>query len=84
MSRPLIVSRFCDKQGRPWVVMVNNSTEESCHATLTFQGADTKAYMLNWDNEEHAVGVAKGEDDVSVSHWLAPGQMEVYRVEHAD
>ena len=83
-NRPLIVSRFRDKQGRPWVVMVNNSTEESCHATLTFQGADTKAHMLNWDNEEHAVGIAKGEDDVSVSHWLAPGQMEVYRVEQAE
>jgi len=27
------------------------------------------------------VGVDQGEGKVSVSHWLAPGQMEVYRVD---
>jgi len=80
-KRPLIVSRFVDKQQRPWVVVVNNSTEESCYATLKFAGSNTRVFTMNWENQEGAVGVTVGENNVSVSHWLAPGQMEVYRVE---
>jgi len=79
-KRPLIVSRFADKQGRPWVAVVCNSTTESANAELTFDGANTTVYQLNWDSKEGAVGVEKGEGCVKVSHWLAPGQMEVYRV----
>ena len=81
--RPLIISRFVDKQGRPWVAIVNNTTDVSTHATLVFHGANTKAHQLNWDNQEVGVGVRRAEDSASVSHWLAPGQMEVYRVEPA-
>ena len=79
-KRPLIVSRFVDKQGRPWVAVVNNSATESANTTLTFNGANTTAYQLNWKNEEAAVAVEKGDGCVKVSHWLAPGQLEVYRV----
>ncbi|HOZ49508.1 MAG TPA: hypothetical protein PLO37_24485 [Candidatus Hydrogenedentes bacterium] len=80
-NRALIVSRFVDKDSRPWVVMVNNSTEESTHATLVLEGADTKVHTVNWDAREQPADVQRGEDCVNVSHWLAPGQMEVYRVE---
>lgn len=80
-DRPLIVSRFSDPQGRPWVAVVNNSTGESCQAALAFQGADTRAYTMDWDARETPVGVEKREDSVEVTHWLAPGQMEVFRVE---
>jgi len=79
-KRPLIVSRFADKQDRPWVVVVNNSTTESALATLTFNGANTTAHQLDWKNQEGAAGVEKVEGCVKISHWLAPGQMEVYRV----
>ena len=78
---PVIVSRFVDKEGRPWVALVNNTTDRNTHATLTFHGAATRAYQLNWDNSEVPAGVRQHEDSASVSHWLAPGQMEVYRVE---
>jgi hypothetical protein len=82
-KRPLIVSLFEDDQGRPWVAMVNNSTEESALARLGLHGANTKAYQLNWENREQPVAVKQREDFVEVSHWLAPGQMEVYRIESA-
>jgi hypothetical protein len=79
-DRPIIVSRFADKQERPWVVVVNNSTVESTLATLTFAGADTTAFQMGWDNAEAPVGVRKDKDGAKIQHWLAPGQMEVYRI----
>jgi len=79
-NRALIVSRFADKQSRPWVVVVNNSTEESAHATLVAEGAKTEAYQMNWQGQEAGVGVERGDGCVTFSHWLAPGQMEVYRL----
>jgi hypothetical protein len=79
--RPLIVSRFKDKQGRPWVAMVNNSTWQSTHATLVVNGASTKAYQMSWENKEAGAAVEKGDGCVKITHWLCPGQMEVYRIE---
>lgn len=38
---------------------------------------------MNWDAKEVQTGVDPGADYVSVSHWLMPGPMEVYRVEAA-
>ncbi|MBX7258106.1 MAG: hypothetical protein K1Y02_17225 [Candidatus Hydrogenedentes bacterium] len=78
---PLIVSRFVDLQARPWVAVVNNTVDTNTNATLTFRGANTTAYEMNWENKETAAGVRKEEGGVSVSHWLAPGQMQVYRVD---
>ncbi|MDQ1257946.1 MAG: hypothetical protein QG656_2554 [Candidatus Hydrogenedentes bacterium] len=82
-NRAIIVSRFTDKQQRPWVVLVNNSTEESTHATLVVEGAQTKAYTLDWNAQEQPAGIETGEDHIRIPHWLAPGQMEVYRLEPA-
>jgi len=39
-----------------------------------------RQHILGITEEGEAVGVEKGEGCVKVSHWLAPGQMEVYRV----
>jgi hypothetical protein len=83
-DRPVIVSRFADKQGRPYVAVVCNSTEESTHATLVFRGAGTQAFQPAWNGGEQGAGVKPDPempDCVQVTHWLAPGQMEVYRVQ---
>lgn len=80
-DKPLIVSRFADAQGRPWVALVNNSTTENAYATITFNGVNTKLFQMNWENQEGQVGAAADTDCVRASHWLMPGQMEVYRVE---
>ena len=79
-KHPLIVSRFADKQGRPWLALVNNSTSESAHASLVLPGVNTAAFQMNWTGQEEPAGVEKGESAVTISHWLAPGQMEVYRI----
>lgn len=79
-DRAVVVSRFSDKQNRPWVVLVNNSTEESALASLVFEGAGTEVFQMNWSAQEVPSGVEPGDNAVKVSHWLAPGQMEVYRV----
>lgn len=76
----LIVSRFTDKEGRAWVAVVNNSTTESAHATLKLNGANTAVFQLDWNNKEGGGAVEKDEGCVRVSHWLAPGQLEIYRV----
>ncbi|MFA6243019.1 MAG: hypothetical protein WC655_18930, partial [Candidatus Hydrogenedentales bacterium] len=78
---PVIVSRFTDTQGRPWFALVNNTVDTNTNARLTFRGANTTAFQMSWDNQESSAPVRKEEGGVSVSHWLAPGQMEVYRVE---
>ena len=77
---PVIISRFSDKQGRPWLVLVNNSTEESADPVIALNGAGTQAFQMNWDQKETGESVEKREDCVRISHWLAPGQMEVYRI----
>lgn len=82
-QQPIIISRFADEKGRPWVALVNNSTADNAYATLVFNGANTKAYQLNWSTREAQAGVNPSADSVSVSHWLMPGQMEVYRIEAA-
>lgn len=77
----VIVSRFTDKQGRPWVALVNNSTEESTHARLFVKGAAATAYQLDWNNREVPAGTVVKDGFAILEHWLAPGQMEVYRVQ---
>ena len=79
-DRPLIVSRFTDRQGRPWIAMVNNSVEESTNASIVLSGADTKAFQMDWSNHETPAAVEKDGDKAKITHWLAPGQMEVYRI----
>lgn len=85
-NRPLIVSRFADKQGRPWVALVNNSTEESTLVRIAFKGEKTVVFQRDWNGNEIAgqhQKKAELPDTVLMEHWLAPGQMEVYRVQPA-
>jgi hypothetical protein len=79
-KRWLIVSRFSDKQGRPWIAVVNNSVYVSTLVTITLKGANTKVFTLNWENQEVGAGGKPVAGGVEIEHWLMPGQMEVYRV----
>ena len=76
----LILSRFTDKQARPWLVLVNNSTDASVDPIITLKGAGTQAFQMNWDQQEVSAAVEKKDGVVRISHWLAPGQMEAYRI----
>lgn len=80
--QPLIVSLFADRQDRDYVAVVNNSQTTSAKATLTFSGR-RKLYRVAWGGKEEEVTGAQlkaDADSTCVSPWLAPGQMELYRV----
>ncbi|MCP4641544.1 MAG: hypothetical protein GY851_13965 [bacterium] len=78
---PLILSRFTDPKGRPWIVLVNNTTDRTCKPTLVLNGENTRVFGMDWSNQEHAVGTGQKDGKTTLTHWLAPGQMEVYRIE---
>jgi len=83
---PLIVSEFKHTNGADYVMVVNNSQTESDQATVWFRGRKPSVYRVGWMNVETPADrgdgwqAARGEDFVTVRPWLAPGQMELYRL----
>ena len=86
---PGIVSFFEDEKGREYVVLVNNSPFES---DLFRMAVDPKVRHIfnvrkNGRDEKdmrdfhHDAFYRGGEDEVQAGVWLAPGQMEVFRLE---
>ena len=87
---PLIVSEFKDDQGRDYVAVVNNSQTESAQAIICWRGTPN-LYRVDWEATEVSAGAyvhdeidrGKPTNDVMTGPWLAPGQMELYRVAQA-
>jgi hypothetical protein len=90
-NHPLLIGEFTDLEGRPYVMLVNNSQTESVNAGITFPGEGVKVYSWNWSGTE-TEGPAysatrrptRDEHGLTIRHWLAPGQEAVYRVEPAE
>ena len=88
-ATPLIVSEFRDAKKRDYVMIVNNSQTESTQAAIWVRGERPRLHRVGWRAEEHEVSrgdgwtAMSGADFVTVRPWLAPGQMELYRVESA-
>jgi hypothetical protein len=87
---PLMIGEFVDKEAKRYVMLVNNSTTQDVRVLLGFPGKDVRVYSWDWDGHEYegkaysAVGdITRTDDCVTISHWLAPGQETVYRVESA-
>lgn len=81
---PLIVSEFVDAEGQTYLMVVNNSQDESELAHLQVRGNDPRLYQLQWAGAETAMPAEEsGDGSVVVDAWLAPGQAELYRVEGA-
>jgi len=84
---PVLVSEFADAQNRRYVMLVNSSMTESQKVNLTFRGEKVRLFSWNWQAKEHeglaysADGCTRDEQGATVSHFLAPGQEAVYRVE---
>jgi len=84
-KNPIIISEFKDPAGRDYVAVVNNSQTASAQAIITWHGKPT-LHVVHGDGQE---GPAKMYIDdanptspvTKTGPWLAPGQMEVYRVE---
>jgi len=82
---PLIVSEFVDPAARPYVAIVNNSHDRFGQAVLTFHGRP-EIHQVAWEDTEQPA--PRYVDDKNPANpaamtapWLAPGQMEVYRLE---
>ena len=87
---PLIISEFKDGQGRDYVAVVNNSQSESDQAIICWRGKP-EIYHVVWQAKETSAHAyvrdeadrGKPTDEIMTGPWLAPGQMELYRVEQA-
>ena len=82
---PAIVSEFKDDAGVDYVAIVNNSPTLSGHGLITWHGAPS-IFVQYLDGEERAHRPYFDDawpDNPSIQSgpWLAPGQMELYRVE---
>lgn len=83
---PLIVSHFRHAGGADYVAVVNNSQNRNTRATLVVRGDRPNLHRVGWEGAETALvdscgnGAERGADYIKVGWWLAPGQMELFRV----
>lgn len=80
----LLVSTFEGPDGIRYRVIVNVDRKKNVEAKMSF-ASGVKVHMQDWDNQwtycggvTDAVG-ARTLDGATVSVWLAPGQMEIFR-----
>ena len=84
---PLIISEFLDSKGRTYIAVVNNSQTMSTQTELRFRGNKPTVYRVGWEGQENKMDRGDGweaqqkDDMVTIHPWLAPGQMEIFRVE---
>ena len=84
---PLVFSEFVHANGAEYLAVVNNSQRESTRAELIVRGRRPNLHHVGWKQAEHPLvdadgrGAEHGEDYVKFRCWLAPGQMELYRIE---
>ena len=83
---PLIVSEYRHADGGEYVSVVNNSQTDCGIGTLWLRGRRPALRRVVWGGGEEPVKggdgwkASQGADYVTVRPWLAPGQMELYRV----
>jgi hypothetical protein len=82
---PAIVAEFKDDAGQDYVAIVNNSPTKAGHGLITWHGAP-KIFVQHLDGEEREHRPYFDDEwpenpAIQSGPWLAPGQMELYRVE---
>lgn len=81
---PLIVSEFTDGQGYQYLAMTNNSRTESSGVEFSIHGHARRLSRVGGQQGEQAISdrwfVTSAANRAVVRCWLAPGQMELYRV----
>jgi len=81
---PVIISEFKDAEGRDYVAIVNRSLKGFGQAIIRWHGR-LKVFHVDWEGERESR--AYFDDDwpenpyLETGPWLAPGQMELYRIE---
>jgi len=96
--KDLIISEFRDEHGRDYVLVVNNclpdkqaGLTDSTQAELVVRGKRPRLVRVGWEAKETPIAAKGGPywryvenaETVRICIWLAPGQMELYRVEPA-
>jgi len=83
---PFILTEFKDREGRDYVAVVNNTHETNGQARITWHGQPT-IHRIGWESKEAVDVMHKGRSKdpdhpiIRSGPWLAPGQMELYRVD---
>jgi hypothetical protein len=84
---PLVISEFKHGNGSDYVAVVNNSQRDSTQAEIVVRGHKPNLHRVGWLARESSLtdstghGAEHGADYIKVQRWLAPGQMELFRVE---
>ncbi len=86
---PGIISSFRDENGEQYLVVCNNSQRESGMFQFVFDGGMTRADRYWNGGADHPIDFTRNHHDAVfatdagrsvIGLWLAPGQMEVFRV----
>jgi len=82
-----ILSFFKSKSGDKYIAVVNNSTKESGKISLTLSGKikELRRIYINRNERDiikyhHDEGFEVTKEGIVYSPWLAPGQMNLYRI----
>jgi hypothetical protein len=79
---PLIISQFRDQQGRDFVMLVNNSFHLNAWAFCSILCEKANIVKIGWQGQDQTVAHNDGDKPAAtVNHWLAPGQMELFRID---
>ena len=84
---PLMLSVFRDKESREYCCVVNLSQKLNTFFQLDVRGENAKAYRYDFGGGTPLVTAQQdssyhtGDGVISIGSWLAPGQMEIYRIE---
>ena len=85
---PLIISQFKHAGGSDYLAVVNNSQTKSTQAELVVTGNRPNLHRVGWHARENPLlnstdqGIEHGADYIKANLWLAPGQMELLRIEN--
>lgn len=84
-----VISRFTDENGNEYVAILNNDQKESGMFRIVLEPSVKRLWRVCFGGVEHDVATDhwdayyRIDDDGNINSgtWLAPGQMEIYRLE---
>jgi len=87
-NTPLIISEFKNSKSENYIAVVNNSVTDSDYISLSLNGVNPNIYSIVSGGVEREITSKEsmyyksdyGFDYGTVSFWLAPGQMEIFKV----
>lgn len=86
---PMIIARFKHRDGGNWLVLVNNSMDQSTQYRAGLTNTKSRVWEMDYQNRLIACSTSTSWDEsdnrdkqgLFLVRWLAPGQMDVYKIE---